>query len=271
MPTSSCPVSTPSVWCPAGWDATPPSTSSWARLWCTPRRRSLSRAASSSSTTPTVRSLSPPSPPPPLCRALAHRENKSSLPRLPAVSAVSFLHFCIFATLPLATANNPHLTLPFIFFSVSVSVCLIFFIFHSSFLPYFSLSQLFVLCSSSDKHFVLPFCFVVIFCLRPHLPSSLYHHLIVSHLQPRLITPCSLPPLLPPLPSQPPPPLLSFISQFTLHLLSSSLTPKHAGDFFTPIDSCHTSPAFFFSLTVSLCFSVYLSPPLFGDEKTFFR
>lgn len=68
MPTSSSRVNTPSAWCPVAWEKTHQCISSWARPWCTPRRLSPSRDASSSSTTPTVCSLFHTSPtPPPLC------------------------------------------------------------------------------------------------------------------------------------------------------------------------------------------------------------
>lgn len=57
MPTSSSPVSTPSAWCHVAWEKTHQCILSSAPPWCTQRRLSLSRDASSSSTTPTVSSL----------------------------------------------------------------------------------------------------------------------------------------------------------------------------------------------------------------------
>lgn len=57
-PISSSPASTPSAWCRVAWEKTHQCTSSSAPPWCTRRRRSLSRDASSSSTTPTVSSPS---------------------------------------------------------------------------------------------------------------------------------------------------------------------------------------------------------------------
>lgn len=57
MPTSSSPVSTPSAWCHVAWEKTRQCILSLAPPWCTQRRLSLSRDASSSSTTPTVSSL----------------------------------------------------------------------------------------------------------------------------------------------------------------------------------------------------------------------
>lgn len=61
-PTSSSRVNTPSAWCRVAWERTRRCISSWERPWCTQRRLSPSRAASSFSTTLTVCGLFPPPP-----------------------------------------------------------------------------------------------------------------------------------------------------------------------------------------------------------------
>lgn len=72
MPTSFCRTSMPSAWSPASWAKTPTRTSSWARPWCIPKRRSPSRVGSWSFSIPTVSGHCPQ-----LLRDLTSRESET--------------------------------------------------------------------------------------------------------------------------------------------------------------------------------------------------